>query len=57
MGSTAGSYGYVDFEVVSPSSTATNLPRFDMQIGNTNEKYTIPGIRESVQYVTNKNDK
>jgi len=36
LGSTAGTYGYVDFEVVNPSSTATNLPRFDMQIGNTN---------------------
>jgi len=35
LGSTDGSYGYVDLELVSPSSTAANLPRLDMQVGNT----------------------
>ena len=35
MGSTAGSYGYVDLELVSPNSTAAGLPRLDLQIGNT----------------------
>ena len=34
MGSTAGAYGYVDFEVVTPNSTSANLPRFDMQVAN-----------------------
>ena len=34
LGSTDGSYGYVDFELVTPNSTATDLPRFDMQLGN-----------------------
>ena len=34
MGSTAGSYGYVDLELVSPNSTAAGLPRLDLQIGN-----------------------
>ena len=35
IGSTAGSYGYVDLELVSPNSTAAGLPRLDLQIGNT----------------------
>ena len=34
MGSTDGSYGYVDLELVSPNSTAAGLPRLDLQVGN-----------------------
>jgi len=36
MGSDSSTYGYVDFELVTPNSSATNLPRLDMQIGNAN---------------------
>jgi hypothetical protein len=34
LGSTDGSYGYVDLELVSPNSTAAGLPRLDLQVGN-----------------------
>ena len=36
MGSDSSTYGYADFELVTPNSSATNLPRLDMQIANSN---------------------
>ena len=43
MGSTAGSYGYVDLELVNPASTSASLPRLDLQIGNTTVASFIRG--------------
>ena len=43
LGSTDGSYGYVDLELVSPNSTAANLPRLDVQIGNSTVASFIRG--------------
>ena len=43
LGSTDGSYGYVDLELVSPNSTAASLPRLDVQIGNSTVASFIRG--------------
>jgi len=43
MGSTAGSYGYIDFEVENPASTAATYPRFNMEIGNSKVLQLIRG--------------
>ena len=43
MGSTAGSYGYVDFELENPVSTAATYPRFNMEVGNAKVLQLIRG--------------
>ena len=53
MGSTAGSYGYIDFEVENPASTAATYPRFNMEIGNSKVLQLIRGGSVRVGAATN----